>query len=158
MIAQITAACILGAASAYNLTPLTLEMILKTEGGHVGACTVQHNGMHDCGPAQVNAEIWVPRFAELLHRPIPKIFYALRDNGCFNIYAAAYILRVKITEADGNVWDGMGRYNNAKPPLKHAYQKRLIEAYRKLFPAQTSAAVNHRRVKPAGISKQTAKR
>ena len=90
-------------------------MILKTKSGTVGACTVQANGRHDCGPAQINAEIWVPHFANLLHRPVGEIFYAIRDNGCFNIHAAAYILRRKIEEARGDVWDGIGRYNSATP-------------------------------------------
>jgi len=136
VIAPITAACIAAAAAAYNLSPLSLQIILKTEGGHVGACTVQHNGMHDCGPAQVNAEIWVPRVAALLHRPVAQIFYAIRDNGCFNIDAAAYILRVKVGEAQGDIWDGMGRYNSATPSVKHAYQAHLVEAYKRLFRAE----------------------
>jgi hypothetical protein len=140
LIAPITAACVMGAAAAYNLAPVSLQLILKTEGGHIGACTVQANGMHDCGPAQVNAEIWVPRLATLLKRPISEIFYALRDNGCFNIYAAAYVLRLKMGEAEGNVWDGMGRYNSATPSLKHAYQAKLIEAYRHLFPGGESVS------------------
>lgn len=134
MLAPLTAACIAAAAAAYGLAEPALWTILRTEGGRVGVCTVQANGLHDCGPAQVNAEIWVPRFAALLHRPVAEVFYALRDNGCFNITAAAYILRVKIDEADGNVWDGMGRYNSARPALKRAYQQKLAEAYAQLFP------------------------
>jgi hypothetical protein len=134
MLVPLTAACISAAALAYGVAEPALWMILKTEGGRVGACTVQATGMHDCGPAQVNAEIWVPEFARLLHRSPAEMFYAIRDNGCFNIYAAAYILRVKVTEAAGNIWDGMGRYNSATPTLKHAYQQRLVEAYRQLYP------------------------
>ena len=133
MIAPLTAACIAAAASAFNVAEPALWLILKTEDGKVGACTTQANGMHDCGPAQVNAEIWVPRFAQLLQRPMGDVFYALRDNGCFNIHAAAYILRVKIETASGDVWDGMGRYNSATPAIKHVYQQRLIASYRQLF-------------------------
>jgi hypothetical protein len=134
VLAPLTAACIAAAASAYTVAEPALWTILHTEGGRVGACTTQKNGMHDCGPAQVNAEIWVPRFARLLHRPVPEVFYALRDNGCFNINAAAYVLRVKIDEAGGDAWDGIGRYNSATPARKHAYQARLAAAYKKLFP------------------------
>src|SRR3984957_1804281 len=128
MLVPLTAACISAAALAYPVAEPALWLILKTEAGTVGACTVQTNGMHDCGPAQINAEIWVPHFARVLHRPVPEIFYALRDNGCFNVNAAAYILQIKIGEARGDAWDGIGRYNSATPALKHAYQSRLIEA------------------------------
>jgi hypothetical protein len=134
MLVPLTAACISAAALAYNVAEPALWLILKTEAGRVGACTAQANGAHDCGPAQVNAEIWVPHFSRVLHRSVPDVFYALRDNGCFNIYAAAYILQIKTLEARGDAWDGMGRYNSATPNLKHAYQSRLVDAYRQLYP------------------------
>lgn len=133
MIAPLTAACIAAAASAFSVAEPALWLILKTEDGRVGACTTQSNGMHDCGPAQVNAEIWVPRFASLLQRPVTDVFYALRDNGCFNIHAAAYILRLKIETAGGDVWEGLGRYNSATPALKRVYQQRLIDSYRRIY-------------------------
>lgn len=133
MLVPLTAACITAAAAAYGVAEPALWTILKTEAGRVGACTVQANGAHDCGPAQINAEIWVPQFARLLHRPVAELFYALRDNGCFNVHAAAYILRLKVAEAGGDAWDGMGRYNSATPGLKRTYQRRLAEAYRQLY-------------------------
>lgn len=134
MLVPLTAGCIAGAALTYQLAVPVLDTILKVEGGRIGVCTVNVNGTHDCGPAQINAETWVPRFAMQLRRSTSDVFDALRDNGCFNIYAAAYIVRVKVIEAKGNVWDGLGRYNSATPALKHAYQQKLIEAYRELFP------------------------
>ncbi|HUZ75207.1 MAG TPA: lytic transglycosylase domain-containing protein [Stellaceae bacterium] len=133
MLVPLTAACVAAAAASFKIAAPALWTILATEDGRVGACTAQPNGMHDCGPAQVNAEIWVPQFARLLHRPEDQIFYALRDNGCFNINAAAYILRLKVAEARGNFWDGIGRYNSATPSLKHAYQQRLIASYQRLY-------------------------
>ncbi len=41
--------------------------------------------------------------------------------------------RIKVAEAKGDMWDGLGRYNSATPSLKHAYQQRLVEAYKQLF-------------------------
>ena len=133
MIVPLTAACVAAAAASFNFGEPALWTILQTEHGRVGACTAQSNGTHDCGPAQVNAETWVPHFARLLDRPAGELFAALRDNGCFNITAAAYILRLKIGEAKGDAWDGFGRYNSATPALKHAYQQRLIESYQELY-------------------------
>jgi hypothetical protein len=129
----LTAACIAAAAAIFHVAEPALWMILRTEGGQVGACTLQATGTHDCGPAQVNAEIWVPRLARNFHRPPGEVFAALRDNGCFNIYAAAYVLRIKIEEAGGDVWDGAGRYNSATQSRKQDYQARLIGAYERLF-------------------------
>lgn len=134
MIVPLTAACVSAAALAYSVAEPVLWTLLKTEMGHVGACTAQPNGTHDCGPAQINAETWVGPLAHLLRRSPSEVFESLRDNGCFNVYTAAYVLRVKLIEAHGDPWDAIGRYNSATPALKHAYQKRLIEAYKQLFP------------------------
>ncbi len=129
----LTNPCIAAAASAYGLAEPALQMILRVEDGRVGSCTAGENNMHDCGPAQVNSEIWVPQFAQLLDRPPQDVFDAIRDNGCFNIHAAAYILRQKIEEAGGDLWDALGRYNNAEPSRKRAYQLKLIQAYKELY-------------------------
>jgi hypothetical protein len=133
MLVPVTLACVAAAAQIFTVPQTALWTILQTEHGRVGVCVKQVNGRHDCGPAQVNAEIWVPYFAVALNRPIPVIFHQLRDNGCFNIDAAALILREKIDEAGGNLWDGMGRYNSATPAFKSAYQARLLQSYRLLL-------------------------
>jgi hypothetical protein len=129
----LTAACIAAAATLFRVPEPTLWTILKAEGGRVGACTPQANGTHDCGPAQVNAETWVPRLSQVLRRPDGEVLSALRDDGCFNIWAAAYVLRVKLGEAGGDTWDAAGRYNSATPAYKLAYQARLVGAYEQLF-------------------------
>ena len=140
MLAAITAACISAAAAAYSIAPPALWTILKTEGGKVGACTTQANGMHDCGPAQVNVEIWAPPLARLLNRSVVEIQSALRDNGCFNIHAAAYILRLKTDETSGDPWEGMGRYNNSKPAIKSSYQSKLVKAFEQLYPDEQAGS------------------
>jgi hypothetical protein len=142
MIVPLTAACVSAAALAYGVAQPVLLTVLKTEMGHVGACTAQANGTHDCGPAQINVETWVEPLARLLRRSPAEIYLGLRDNGCFNVYTEAYILRVKLIEAHGDPWDAMGRYNSATPALKHAYQQRLIEAYNQLF---ANGAASHGR-------------
>jgi hypothetical protein len=136
----LTDPCITKAAASFGVGEPALRMILKVEGGQVGSCTAWENGMHDCGPAQVNSEIWVPQLAQLLDRPLDDVFHAVRDVGCFNIQAAAYILRQKIDEADGDVWDGLGRYNNAEPARKQAYQQKLIEAYKEMYGSRPPGA------------------
>lgn len=129
----LTAACIAAAASLFQIPEPVLWTILKTEGGRVGVCTAQANGSHDCGPAQVNAETWVPPLSRLLHRSKEEILAELRDDGCFNVWAAAYVLRVNLAEARGDGWDAIGRYNSATTERKLEYQSRLIDAYADLF-------------------------
>ena len=63
-----------------------------------------------------------------------EIHSALRDNGCFNIHAAAYILRLKTNETNGDPWEGMGRYNNNRPAIKSSYQLKLAKAFEQLYP------------------------
>jgi len=138
MIVPLTAACVSAASLAYSVAEPVLWTVLRAEMGQVGACTTNTNGSHDCGPAQINAETWVMPLAQLLRRPPVDIFLGLRDNGCFNVYTEAYILRVKLIEAHGDPWDAMGRYNSATPALKHAYQQRLIDAYKQIFVNRTA--------------------
>lgn len=129
----LTAACIAVAASMLQVPEPALWTILKTEDGRVGACTAQANGSHDCGPAQVNTETWTPTLSRLLHRSQDSVHDALRDDGCFNIWVAAYVYRVKLDEAHGDGWEAAGRYNSATPVFKQAYQARLASAYDALF-------------------------
>ena len=133
MLAPLTAACVAAAASAFGVAEPMLWTILRAEGGKVGACTPQTNGTQDCGPAQVNAETWVPHLSRVLGRPGADVLADLRDDGCFNIHAGAYVLRLKIGESGGDRWDGAGRYNSATPEYKRAYQLRLVRSYADLY-------------------------
>lgn len=133
MLVPLTAACVVAAASMFQVSEPMLWTILKVEGGRVGACTPQSNGTQDCGPAQINAETWVPTFSRMLQLPAAQVHAKLRDDGCFNIYAGAYVLRVKLGEAGGDPWDAAGRYNSATPHIKLRYQARLADAFKRLF-------------------------
>lgn len=129
----LTAACVVAAAALFGVPEPTLWTILRTEGGRVGACVPQTNGTHDCGPAQINAETWAPELARVMRRPVSEIRTALRDDGCFNIWAAGYVLKAKLREADGDTWEAAGRYNSTTPFYKSAYRTRLAQSYEVLF-------------------------
>ncbi len=133
MLLPLTAACIAGAAALFQVPEPLLWTILKTEGGQVGACTLQSNGSHDCGPAQINMETWAPTLAVVLRRPTAEVQTKLRDDGCFNIWAAGYVLRNNMRAAGGDLWDAAGRYNSATTSYKLAYQDKLRSAYESLF-------------------------
>jgi len=133
VLVPLTAACIAAAAAMFQVPETLLWTILKTEGGRVGACEPQSNHTHDCGPAQINAETWVPRLALALHRPSDEVRSSIRDDGCFNVWVAGYVLRANIRMVKGNVWDAAGRYNSATPTYKLAYQAKLLDNYDSLF-------------------------
>lgn len=140
MIIPLTAACIAGAAALFQVPEPLLWTILKTEGGRVGACILQTNGTHDCGPAQINSETWAPRLAFVLRRSEAAVRTDLRDDGCFNIWAAGYVLSVNLRVAGGDLWDAAGRYNSATPSIKLSYQEKLRSAYQSLFsPGRTTS-------------------
>lgn len=129
MIVPLTAACIAMAAALLHVPESALWTILKVEAGRVGACTAQTNGTHDCGPAQINVETWAPTFSSVLGRSIESVSRSIENDGCFNVWAAAYVLRVKLAEARGDLWDAAGRYNSATKWRELAYQTRLHAAY-----------------------------
>ena len=133
MLTPLTAGCIAAAASIFGVPEAAVWTILKTEGGQVGACVAQRNGTHDCGPAQINLETWVPHLTRLLQRPPAELRSAVRDDGCFNVWVASYVLRSNLDKTGGDLWDAAGRYNSATPGIKQAYQLRLSLSYEQLF-------------------------
>ena len=133
MLTPLTAGCIAAAAAIFQVPEAAIWTILKTEGGQLGACVAQVNGTHDCGPAQINVETWVPHLARTLRRPANELREAVRDDGCFNVWVASYVLRSNLEQTGGDLWDAAGRYNSVTPGLKEAYQLRLSLSYDALF-------------------------
>jgi hypothetical protein len=129
----LTAACVVAAAALFGVPEPTLWTIIRTEGGQVGACVPQTNGTHDCGPAQINSETWAPELSRVVGRSVAQTRIALRDDGCFNIWAASYVLKAKLQESQGDTWEAAGRYNSKTPVYKLAYQIRLAQSYYTLF-------------------------
>jgi hypothetical protein len=127
----LTAECMRHAAKAFGHDLRVLALILETEGGRVGQCTTNTNGTVDCGPAQVNSSN-VPAIAAALGLPRYTTLRRLRDDGCFNVIAGAWILRQAIDSAGGDIFEGMGRYNSSNPVYKARYQLRLVSTLRGL--------------------------
>ncbi len=133
MLMPLTAGCVAAAAAIFGVPEAAVWTILRTEGGQVGTCVQQANGTHDCGPAQINVETWVPRLAHVLQRPSSDLRSAVRDDGCFNVWVASYVLRHNLDQTGGDLWEAAGRYNSATPGIKEAYQLRLSLSYQHLF-------------------------
>lgn len=133
-IVPLTVACLLQAAQVNSLPPAALMTILKVEGGKVGKCVTHPNGRTDCGPMQVNLEVWLNELAEAHfkgNKQKAKVF--LRDHGCYNAHVGAMILRQKVDEAGGDLYEGIGRYHSKTPHHKKKYQGLFMKNFKQLF-------------------------
>jgi hypothetical protein len=125
MIAATTlAACLLQAASAYQVPPAVMIGIMQVEGGHVGVQNVNSNGSYDLGPMQVNT-IWMPQLARLWHVSPRTAKTWVRDDGCVNMHVAAWILKQKIIQT-GSLYGGISHYHSATPGIGSRYAKQVI--------------------------------
>ena len=116
-------ACMAAAAAFYHLPPRVLPSIQAVEGGQVGMVRMNSNNTADIGLMQVNT-IWVQPLARYARMTPATVVYRLRNDGCFNITAAAAVMRLYLTEAHGN---------SHTPDLSADYQRKVIQAATNLF-------------------------
>src|ERR1700759_3148286 len=95
-------ACMAAAASFYHLPPRVLPAIQAVEGGRPGLIQPNVNGTSDLGLMQINS-IWIEPLARFANMPAPVVTFRLIDDACFNIAAAAAIMRAYLIEAHGNL-------------------------------------------------------
>jgi soluble lytic murein transglycosylase-like protein len=149
-------ACMVAASAAFHLPVHALPAIQRAEGGWIGAAQPNTDGSHDLGLMQVNTR-WVPPLAHATGLPPQTVALRLMLEPCFNITAAAAILRGYIDEEHGNVWQAIGDYHSHTPGLNIAYKFRVLQEAATLPPLKTPAphvrAHGHRvRHKPEAIA------
>lgn len=88
--AKMIASCLLLASQTYQVPPAAMIGIMHVEGGRVGQEVLNSNGSYDLGPMQVNT-IWVPQLAKMWKVDGATARSWVRDNGCVNVYVAAWI-------------------------------------------------------------------
>ncbi len=125
-------ACMAAAAAFYHLPPRVLPSIQAVEGGRIGLVHANANGTADLGLMQVNT-IWIGPLARYARLMPEQVAERLVHDGCFNIAAAAAIMRVYLTEAHGNVMRAIGHYHSHTPGLSRDYQERVLSAAQALF-------------------------
>lgn len=128
-------ACMAAAAAFYHLPPRVLPSIQAVEGGKVGLARINANGSADLGPMQVNT-IWVKPLADFAHMSREAVIEHLLNDPCFNIAAAAAVMRVYLTEAHGSLMVAIGYYHSHTPTLSAAYQDKVVAAAIALFRRQ----------------------
>src|ERR1700712_1280324 len=125
-------ACMAAAAAFYHLPPRVLPSIQAVEGGKVGMVRINTNGSADLGLMQVNT-IWVGPLAELARMDKVAVADRLVHDPCFNIAAAAAIMRLYLTEVHGNLMAAIGHYHSHTPGLSATYQHKVLAAASTLF-------------------------
>jgi hypothetical protein len=121
----LTAACLAAAAHSYQLPPVYLYAILKTEGGQVGQAVHNTNGTWDLGPFQINSA-WGPAISQYWHIPVLDALLWVRDNGCANATIAAAILKKYLNETKGNYPKAIGYYHSHTEALAAVYRKAVL--------------------------------
>jgi hypothetical protein len=130
-------ACMIAAASLYNLPPRVLPSIQAVEGGQAGLVKFNQNGSADLGPMQVNT-IWIRPLARYARMSQDVVVTRLINDPCFNIEAAAAIMQVYLTEAHGDVMVAVGYYHSHTPDRSAAYQAKVTAAAWALFGRRTT--------------------
>lgn len=125
-------ACMAAAAAFYHLPPRVLPSIQSVEGGRPGLIQPNVNGSADLGLMQVNT-IWITPLSRYAQLPTQTVTYRLINDPCFNISAAAAIMRLYLTETRGNLIVAVGYYHSHTPIYAVAYQRKVIAAAGRLF-------------------------
>jgi Transglycosylase SLT domain len=125
-------ACMAAAAAFYHLPPRVLPSIQAVEGGRPGLVHMNANETADLGVMQVNT-IWVQPLAQYARMPRDAVADRLINDPCFNIAAAAAIMRLYLTEAHGDLLAAVGHYHSHTPTLSTAYRQKVLTAAVTLF-------------------------
>jgi len=120
------------AAAFYHLPPRILPSIQAVEGGQPGLVRMNSNQTADLGLMQVNT-IWIKPLADYAHITQPVVLDLLKNDSCFNIAAAAAIMRSYLTEARGNLMVAVGFYHSHTPTLGQAYRQKVVAAAIAMF-------------------------
>ncbi len=142
-------ACMLAAAQVHHLPPRVLPAIQRVEAGQPGAISRNTNGSADLGVMQVNTA-WIPRLAKAWNLPHDEVARRLIDDPCFNVVAAAAIVRIYLTEARGDVVRAVGYYHSHTPERATRYQMKVIRASVTLFGAPAKIRGRARRAAGKG--------
>ncbi|GBR32777.1 lytic transglycosylase domain-containing protein [Gluconobacter kondonii] len=125
-------ACMLASALHYHLPPRILPAIQRVEGGTMGHVSTNTDGSVDIGLMQINSR-WILPIASMTHQPVSQVAARLALEPCFNIAAAAMILRRALNEEHGNLMKAIGDYHSRTLPLNLDYQRRVVAAAAALY-------------------------
>ena len=126
--------CMLIVAATAGLPPRVLPVIQAMEGGQAGMVSQNANGTQDLGVMQVNT-IWLPALAARAGLSQDETRARMINQPCFNIAAAALVLRTYLAETHGALLPAIGDYHSHSPALHDAYLAEAETRALKLFEA-----------------------
>ncbi|MBS1038678.1 lytic transglycosylase domain-containing protein [Gluconobacter cerinus] len=125
-------ACMLASALHYRIPPRVLPAIQRVEGGVMGKVSQNKDGSVDIGLMQINSR-WILPISSMLHQSPAQIATRLALEPCFNVAAAAMILRTALDNEHGNLMRAIGDYHSRTVPLNMAYQRKVLAAATELY-------------------------
>ncbi len=114
--------CARTAAASMQVPYSALAAIRRVEGGQTGKLSWNTNGTADAGPWQINST-WFETLKKFEISPDLVI-----GNTCVNAMVAAWILRVELTRARGDLALALGRYHSPTDWRAQNYRKLLLSA------------------------------
>jgi hypothetical protein len=124
---QVINQCIVEVSEAYRVDPLLMRAIREHERGDVGKKNQNSDGSWDMGPFQINT-VHLPELWENFR--ITK--HEVMHDPCINAAVAAWHLRNKINEVNGNIWKGVAWYHSKTDHPGDIYQGLVVDKYREL--------------------------
>ena len=124
------AACLMAAASTYQVPPAVLLGIMHVEGGRVGQAVGNTNGSYDLGPMQINT-VHLPSVAGAWGISQNQAYNMIKNDGCVNVHVAAWILRKGIN-AGNNLTLGIAYYHSRTPKFGYVYARKVIGAMKQM--------------------------
>ena len=131
--------CMIVVAAAVGLPPRVLPVLQAMEGGSIGMVRADTNGTADLGVMQVNT-IWLPALAARARLTAEETRHRMINEPCFNIAAAALIMRVYLVETGGALMPAIGDYHSHSQALNKAYQVEAVRTASRLFLAGPASA------------------
>lgn len=111
--------CLVGAGERYQVAPLLLWSIAKTESGFKPhAINRNTNGTRDIGVMQVNS-VWLPKLATF------GITEQHLFEPCLNVYVGAWILAQGV-QRHGYNWQALSVYNTGHPTRGKGYAAKVL--------------------------------
>jgi hypothetical protein len=132
----VTFVCLEDISRLFQVPLSMLLLVMDVEQGKVGKESRNRNGSKDYGPMQINS-VWLPKLQRL---GITEDL--LRDHGCVNAAAAAWLLRSHLIETRDPL-KAISVYHSRRPDLKKRYLKTALDRARRLDVERTINRANN---------------
>jgi len=142
-------ACIEEAGRSFAISPLSLRVLYRMEGGTLGKVSQNTNGTVDIGPMQINSW-WLPKIA-----PAGINYEMLRDDPCTNVYVAAWIFEGELLRAKGDIAMAIAKYHSPTPVHQARYLKRVTQILDGMIAAQSKQEASAQRASTPAQSAST---